>query len=187
MEPAHILFICTANQCRSPMAEALLRARLAKSGLGDRIAVSSAGLFPGGSSATSEAAQVVADMGADLSTHQSQPLAGDLIDGADLVIGLAREHAREAVVLRPAALGKIFTLKELLRRIDAAGPRNAHETFDGYLARLGAGRNPSDLLGRSRDDDVSDPIGRPLDVYRKTATQIDEMLERLVAACWPPA
>jgi protein-tyrosine phosphatase len=187
MEPAHLLFICTANQCRSPMAEALVRARLAKAGLGDQVAVSSAGLLPGGSAATSEAIQAVEELGADLGPHRSQPLQGDLIDSADVVIGLAREHSREAVVLRPDAIGRVFTFKELVRRAQAAGPRRPGDSLDDYIARLGAGRNPADLLGRSRDDDVSDPIGRPVEVYRKTAAQLDDLVSRLVAHLWPHA
>jgi protein-tyrosine phosphatase len=185
MEPAHLLFICTANQCRSPMAEALVKARLAKAGLADQVAVSSAGLFPGGSVATPEACEAVGELGADLSAHRSQAIDGGLVDSADIVIGLAREHAREAVVLRPDAVARVFTLKELVRRAEAAGPRQRGESLATYTARLGAGRNPADLLGRSREDDVSDPIGRPLDVYRKTAGELDDLIARLLSHLWP--
>lgn len=85
------------------MAEALLRRRLEAAGIPAR--VHSAGLLPGGRPATADGVAVMAARGLDTSAHVSRQLTRDLVAGADLVIGMAREHVREAVVLEPAAGG----------------------------------------------------------------------------------
>src|SRR4051794_7487323 len=100
------------------MAEALLRARLDTRGAAG-VRVHSAGLLKGGMPATSNAREVVAGLDA----HVSRQLTGAMIDDADLVIAMTRDHLREAVVLRPDAFRRTFTLKELVRRARRVGPR----------------------------------------------------------------
>src|SRR5262245_18808678 len=81
-----ILLVCTANQCRSPMAEGLLRRSLAQAGV--VAMVHSAGLLPGGVGATPDAIATVGDRGVDISGHVSRRLDADMVRDADLVIGM---------------------------------------------------------------------------------------------------
>jgi protein-tyrosine phosphatase len=163
------------------MAEGLLRARLADRELEDKVHVHSAGLLEGGMPATTHAQAVV--LGID--GHVSRQLTRELIEGADVVVGMTREHVRETSVLVPDALRRTFTLKELVRRGQAAGPRRQDEDLDRWLARVGAGRSTNDLMGSSRDDDVSDPIGKPRKDYERTAAKLDDLLAKLVDLIWP--
>jgi protein-tyrosine phosphatase len=103
------------------------------------------------------------------------------------VLGMTREHVREVVVLDPEAFARSFTLKELVRLGEAAGPRRPGEDLPEWLARVGDGRRRSDLMGVAPDPelDVADPIGGPLSGYERTAAEIDGLLERLVACVWP--
>ncbi len=80
---------------------------------------------------------------------------------------MAREHVREAVVLASAAFPKVFTLKELVRRGEAIGPRGADESLADWLARAHAGRTSADLMGNSDADDIADPIGMPRSAYQR--------------------
>lgn len=175
-----VLFVCTANQCRSPMAAAILRAKLDAAGI-EGVSVESAGLLPGGARATPEAAATVPG----LDDHVSRRLTPELVAAADLVIGMTREHVREVAVADRESLGRAFTLKELVRRGEAAGPRAGEEPLGAWLARVAAGRSPMDLLGASPDDDIDDPIGRSRSVYRRTAEELERLLDRLVALVWP--
>lgn len=181
-----VLLLCTANQCRSPMAQALLRHHLSTAGAD--VQVSSAGLMAGGRPATSHGQAAMAERGLDLSGHVSRQLDRQLVAGADLVIGMAREHIREVAVLDPAALQRSFTLKELVRAATAVGPRRAGEQLASWLQRVGAGRRRDALLGAGHDDayDVEDPVGRGREDYDATARELDSLLERLVALAWPP-
>lgn len=176
----HILIVCTANQCRSPMAEALLRTRLADRGI-DGVTTSSAGLLPGGAPAAADACRATPG----LDGHVSRQLSAELIDGSDLVIAMARPHLREAAVLSPTAFARTFTLREVVRRATAAGPRGDDEEFDAWLARVAAGRRIADLVADDPGDDVADPVGQPFDAYRATAAELDELLGRFVAVAWP--
>jgi protein-tyrosine phosphatase len=162
------------------MAAALLSRHLSDAGV--PADVGSAGVLAPGQPAWPEAAAVMAERGIDLTGHRSRRLDAGAVAAADLVLGMAREHLREAVTLDPAAMARAFTLKELVRRGDVR-PRGDRELSD-WLAALALEREPRDLLGAAKIDDVDDPIGRPTSAFRKTAKLLDELTARLVRITW---
>jgi protein-tyrosine phosphatase len=160
------------------MAEALLRHRLAQ--LGIVADIHSAGLLDAGVPASPPAVDVLGERGIDLSSHRSRRMARELIDRADLVLCMERRHVREAVLLDPSAFARIFTLKELVRRGEAMGPRGPEESLQEWLARANLGRRVADHLGASADDDVDDPIGRSREFYARTMAELESLISRLV-------
>jgi protein-tyrosine phosphatase len=159
------------------MAAALLARRLEDAGV--KAVVSSAGLLFDGKPATDHGQAVMAGRGLDTSGHRSRKIGADIVKDADLVIGMARSHVREAVALAPESWQRAFTLKELVRRGVERGGRAPDEPLADWLARLHAGRRLPDLLGDSDADDVADPIGRPLKSYERTAVELDDLTARL--------
>jgi protein-tyrosine phosphatase len=164
------------------MVEALLGRHVAERGI--QAHVSSAGLLSDGQPAAEATERVMVDHGLDLTGHRTRRLTRELVAGADLVLAMAREHVREAAVLEPTAFGRTFTLKELVRRGRAIGPRPSGETTAAWLARVHAGRTPSLHLGASPDDDVPDPIGHRMAVHERTADELVELTDALVELLW---
>jgi protein-tyrosine phosphatase len=179
-----ILIVCTANQCRSPIAEGLLRAELATRGI--EASVDSAGLMPGGMPATTTALEVLAGRGIDLAAHRSRTLGDADVDlgGADLVLAMERRHAQEAALLVPDAKARTFTLVDLVRRAEAADARRPEEDLRAWARRLAAGRTTSDFVGFG-DDSIADPIGQPRATYETTAALLDDLLGRFLDRAWP--
>jgi protein-tyrosine phosphatase len=178
-----ILVLCSANQCRSPFAAAALRARL--EGREPSLTVESAGLGADGFPATPPTVDAARALGFDLTQHRSRQLDATIVEGADLIVTMERRHVREVVVLDQRAWSRAFTLKELVRRATAVGPRAAGEPLAEWLQRVNAGRRPADLLGQSRDDDVADPTTDPLADYDAMTREVDELLAELVDLAWP--
>jgi protein-tyrosine phosphatase len=138
-----VLFVCTGNTCRSPMAETLFR-RLAADRLDCRpdeieqhgVVVSSAGLSAwGGGPASSGALEAMREMGGDLSAHESQPLTESLVAQADVILTMTAAHRAAILAQFPEAGGRVAMLSPERR-------------------------------------DVLDPVGGTLETYRACARQI---------------
>jgi protein-tyrosine phosphatase len=165
------------------MGEALLADRLQKRGV-DAV-VSSAGLVLQGKPASDHALASLRDRGLDHSAHRSRIMDAGILESADLILAMTREHLREAAVLTPARFERTFTLKEIVRRATEVGPRPAGQDLEEWLAKLGAGRDRRDLLGTSPDDDVADPYGSDRASYERTCSEIESLVDRFVDLAWP--
>lgn len=174
--------LCTGNICRSPVAEALLAHRTAALGVGAR--VHSAGLLRAGQPASASSVDLLAARGIDASGHLSTTMSRELLIGADLVLGMAREHVREAVVLALEAWPRTFTLKELVRRGGVLGPRSPGEDIVQWLAAAHGGRTTSELMGSSDADDVADPIGQGHGAYERMVLELEGLVDQLVGLLW---
>jgi protein-tyrosine phosphatase len=144
-------------------------------------------LLEGGNVASAHGVAVLADRGLDLAAHRSRVLTADLLSAADVIVGMARMHVREAVVQSPALFPRTFTLKELVRRGEEVGARRFDEPVGEWLARLHDGRSPRDLLGDSPDDDIADPIGQPRKAYERMVAELEPLVDKLVGLVWPEA
>jgi protein-tyrosine-phosphatase len=159
------------------MAEALLAARLREGGVDAH--VHSAGLLSDGESPPPDGIEVMSSRGIDTSGHLSRRMTEAMLTEADLVIGMAKEHVREAVLLVPDVWPRAFTIKELVRRGENVGPRRAGQTVVEWASSVHEGRTRVDMLGASAEDDVADPIGRRRSFYEQTADELEDLTARL--------
>ncbi len=173
----HILMICTGNIFRSPMAQGFLANEATRRRL--EMTVSSAGTLTGSQPISASALEVMGEDALAVADHWSRQLVTEEVDQADIVVGMARLHVREAVVLSPAAWSKAFTLKELVRRGQVVGPRRPGQSVAEWLTAIGEGRSRNELLGSSSEDDVADPVAAPMTVLRATAEEIRHLVVQL--------
>jgi protein-tyrosine-phosphatase len=179
-----ILVVCGANQCRSPLANAILRDRLQTRGVD--VEVRSCGTRASeGAPATHQTRRAAARLGLDIDGHRSTPLTADLATHAGLVVAMERAQVREVVALAPASWSRAFTLKELIRRARMVGPRRADETGRQWIARVHQGRRPADLLGASTADDVADPTNDLSTDHPRLAEELDVLVGALVDLLYP--
>jgi protein-tyrosine-phosphatase len=88
----NILFVCTGNTCRSPLAEAIARGALERRGW-NHVHVDSAGTSAvWGAFASEGSLDAAAEIGLDLSGHRSQPLTRELVERADIILGMTPGH-----------------------------------------------------------------------------------------------
>lgn len=146
-----VVFVCTGNTCRSPLAEKMMERRLSERWHAENganipmpIDVTSAGIAAMPGSPASENSQVIArENKLTLDDHRSRPFSEQLLESADLVLTMTGRH-RAAIIDRwPQAAEKVFPL---------------------------SGGN----------SEIADPFGSPLNVYRQCSTEIGECLDRWV-------
>lgn len=115
-----VLFVCTGNSCRSPMAMALTRALLAERlgvaeeelpARGFRIGSAGISAFEGGRP-TALAVEAMAERGIDLTGHRARPVTRDLIDATDLVIALGHGHRDQLLAWDPSLADRIVVISE---------------------------------------------------------------------------
>jgi len=183
---AAILVVCSGNICRSPIAEGLLRRALERRLDDGAPAVGSAGTIAvDGAPAMPESVEAARERGVDIRTHGARRLTPQLIDDADLVVGMAAEHREAVARLLPGAAARAFTLKELTRILEARTTAETEPRLDARVGAAAAARANGSPANRF-DEDVVDPLGMPLETYRAIAWELDEWIERLLRALYGP-
>ncbi|MEJ7635971.1 hypothetical protein [Aeromicrobium sp.] len=165
-----ILGVCTANICRSPMIEVLLRAQLDR----DQFEVASAGVQGWNRQPMDAmAAMELMRLGHSATNFRSHAIDSYLVDSADLILTATRVHRSEVLAMNPRALRKTFTLMEfaaltaLTALVDGDDPR-------ALVAQ--AARQRSKAPAKV---DIGDPYRRSPEIHRKTADQIADAVQTI--------
>jgi sulfate adenylyltransferase len=169
-EPIRVLFVCTANICRSPYLE--LRARQLL-GPASGVEVSSAGTHGFDASPVSDTmAEEFTRHGTDVDGFRSRTATGEMVDAADLVLTAEAGHRTQLLEDRPAAVRKIYTLGQFVAGVRAMDPSlRGRELLEAVQSR----RVPA-----LPDDDVDDPYRRGPEAARRAAVTMEALLEVVV-------
>lgn len=154
----NVLFVCTGNTCRSPMAQGMFKKILQEKDKDYyRYNIQSAGIsaIPG-IKPTIEAVKVMLEHGIDISQYESQPLEEDSIKRADLILVMTNEHKEYIKKKYPFAQNKVFLIKE-----------------------FGQKKYRNSLQKNDKKYDIGDPLGRPIDFYRIIAKDLEINLEKI--------
>ncbi len=112
-----ILFVCTGNICRSPMAKGLMAAELRRDGLDDQVTVESVGVYAlEGKPASANAVTTLTQREIDISAHVARTLDVADLKTADIVLVMEEAHRRSIFYTAPQFLGKVFLLSEMSGR-----------------------------------------------------------------------
>lgn len=171
IHPIRVLTVCTANICRSPVAERVFQRAFDRAGI--PAIVRSAGTHGGELAITSEVIDAAQRIGIDVTNHQSRLLTTAMVRSADLIVTMTREHLMAVLELDLDAWPAAYTLRELDRRSADLPPRSVD--LDGWLHHLMAGRQTSDLLGTDHDDDIIDPFGGPFRGYVEMVHEVERL------------
>jgi protein-tyrosine phosphatase len=205
LRPFSVLFVCTGNICRSPIAEQVMRTRFATTD----VAFSSAGTHALVGETMPEPARRVAEaLGATTGIpHSPRLVSEELIEQSDLVLALTRQHRAEIVRLVPQANRRTVTLREAARLLEslvaATRPESGYavdareevsralvalhdlpqaDALRALVPILMAERGQSGTVTDPEDDDVLDPYRRSLNVYAASGEQIGDAIDRIAIA-----
>ncbi len=149
----NLLFVCTGNTCRSPIAEAMTDDALERSST-TGVKTKSAGTFAcEDSEATPYAQQVMEEIGLSLEKHRSQQITPELVKWADIILAMGKEQIEQLEAIAPDAKDKLHTLL-------------------GYVA--GVYGDPID-----HNYDVIDPFDEELEDYRACVEQLKGAVDKL--------
>ena len=155
-----ILFVCTGNTCRSPMAEAFMNSAFAAEPvLKESFLAVSAGIsaYPGDRASAHSVNVMLMEWNIDVSGHSAALLDEATIEDAFLVLAMTHSQKNYILAEYPGASGKTFTLKEFVRM-----------------------RQQGNMYGSHSAPDITDPFGKPVHIYSLCAIEIKEAVDNLL-------
>jgi protein-tyrosine phosphatase len=174
-----IVFVCTGNRFRSPLAAAYLRRLLAGTGF-DISSCGTAGAARAGRGVLTEAQEVAASSAIDLSSHRTRWIGAADLHDADLVLGFERAHVATAVLEAGAPRSKTFMITELLELLarngmsEAKDPATCVRELVAAADQARAGAGPPII-------EVPDPFGGSRRVFERTALEVWRLVVELVS------
>lgn len=181
MNDMNVLFVCTGNLCRSPMAEALFKL-IVRSRKRPEIHVSSAGTWAAkGSRPAPDALGVLDAVGIDATRHRSRPLRRKYVEEADVIVAMTSVHALEIQDKVPHSGRKVFLLKEIAEIEMPDLPLDA--PLEERLEHLLRARRPE----WRRTLDLDDPMGLPRLAYIRCIKEVWDGVEALADVLIPRA
>ena len=183
--PFHILFVCTGNICRSPMAQAMLSHRLRElsASASARFVIASAGTEAlVGSAMEPHAVDALGKLTIDLTAFEAQAVNEQLIGEADLILTATRKHRAAVVTAVPDVVRRAFTIREFARLADSLGAEALVASDPAALVeRVASQRGQSPPVDKS-EDDIADPYLQSKKVYAQTAALLQPAIEVIATA-----
>ncbi len=198
-----ILFVCTGNVCRSPMAEAFLRHTLEDGAGGASVEVASAGSDAReGEEAPAEVVDVMLAHGIDLTGHRAHRLTAEDVESSDLILTMAMHNSQRLLTLHQEAVDRVFTLKEFviqgkkkgagLRAGDPEARLAELKRWIRHVEGLEEGPGEGDLNQKLRlfflhyfhlydhRFTIDDPLGQSREFVMRTAEEIRDCVQEMV-------
>ncbi len=184
----HILFVCTGNTCRSPLAEGMFR-QLAKA-RGYAVEIRSAGVHAVDGQPISQHSSTILEQKGITETLTSSALNESVMAWADLILTMTMNHKAAIIQQYPEAVEKVYTLKEYVGT--DANHQDVIEERDRLLSELQMKQALSEPISQEEaerfyalqaklpDPDVADPFGGSIADYESCAQEIEGLLYQLV-------
>ena len=168
----HVLFVCTGNICRSPMAERIAAMHAEQMRIPDFHASSAGTRAVIGHPVHPEAARVLERLGGDASGFAARQLKPRIAAESDLILTMTAEHRDAVLELAPRQLNRTFTLSQAANLVSEHGARTVAD-LPALRPHAAAHRQP----------DIADPIGQDAKVFEAVGAQIADLIPIVLTLC----
>jgi protein-tyrosine phosphatase len=177
-----VVFVCTANRYRSPIAAALFNAAAREAPARAR---SVGTLAVEGEAPVNDAVELARRRGLEISSHRALPATADALASADLVIGFEYNHVATAVIDAGADRSHTFLLPELVELLEDVEPPRSADPVGRAREAVEAASDVRRERGPAMPREIADPIGRPLKEGEQIIDQVAGLTIRLVHLLFP--